>query len=49
MANDVAQEMLIVDGMPKSEKVRRVREIVLGKLSKWEILKDLYLLWRTFK
>jgi len=49
MVNEAAQEMLLVDGTPKSEKVRRVREMVFGKLSKWEILKDLYLLWRTFK
>ena len=47
--NDAAQEMLLVDGTPKSEKVRHVRQMVFGKLSKWEILKDLYLLWRTFK
>lgn len=49
MANEVAHEILVVDGKPKAEKVQLIKGMVFQKLSRWEILKDLYHLWRTFR
>jgi hypothetical protein len=49
MANEAAHEILVVDGRPKAEKVQLIKGMVFQKLSRWEILKDLYHLWRTFR
>lgn len=49
MVNEAAHEMVVVDGIPKGEKVRLIKKMIYRKRSRWEILRDIYRLWRTFK
>jgi electron transfer flavoprotein-quinone oxidoreductase len=49
MINEAAHEILIVDSTPKDEKVKRIREGIFRKRSRWELAKDLYHLWKALR
>ncbi|MDH7499632.1 MAG: FAD-dependent oxidoreductase [candidate division NC10 bacterium] len=49
MINEGAHEILVVDSVPKGEKVQRIKEAVLRRRSKLQLLKDFYHLWRMFR
>lgn len=48
MLNQAADEFLTIDGIPKKDKQRKIRNIVSGHASGWTILKDIYKSWRAF-
>lgn len=48
MINQVADEFLTIDGVPKKEKQRLVWRIIRSHRSPWRILKDIYKSWRAF-
>jgi len=49
MINEAAHEILVVDSVPKGEKVRRIKETIFKKRSKFQFLKDFYHFWRIIR
>jgi len=49
MINEAAHDILVVDSVPKGEKVRRIKETIFKKRSKFQFLKDFYHFWRIIR
>ncbi len=47
VANQVAQMMLTVDGVPKKDRQKAAIKAVTSKRSYWQLAKDMYQLWRV--
>lgn len=49
LANNAAYEFLNIDGVSKSDKQKKIIQMVTGERSKWGIAKDMWKAWRALK
>jgi electron transfer flavoprotein-quinone oxidoreductase len=49
LINEAVHEILVVDSAPKGEKFRRIKDRAFRTRSRWELLKDLFHLWRLVR